>query len=130
MELTILLSKVLGIYVLIGGVAIWFKRAYFAPVLGNFVRDPLMRLIVGSLELIAGLFMVFTHNIWSSAAASLVSLVGWMLLLEGAFYLLAPESLISKTIGKLDTRLWYTFGGIFAVIIGIYLIAFGFGWLS
>ena len=130
MELTILLSKVFGIYLIVGGIGIWFKRAYFAPVLGNFVRDPLMRLIVGTLELVSGLFLVLTHNEWGSAPASLISLFGWMLALEGALYIMGPEKMIESMITKLNVRAWYIFGGIFSVVVGLYLVAYGFGWLS
>ncbi len=130
MELTVLLSKVFGIYLLIGGVAIWTKRAYFAPVLGNFAHDPLMRLVVGTIELTAGLFLVLSHNIWTSAAASIVSLFGWMLVLEGAFYMIAKDKVVEGMIRMLNVRAWYAFGGIFAFILGLYLCAFGFGWLS
>jgi len=130
MELTILLSKVFGICLLVGGVAMWTKRAYFAPILGNFVHDPLIRLIVGMIELVAGLFLVLTHNIWTSAAASIVSLFGWMLLLEGGFYMIAKDKVVERMIKSLNVRAWYMFGGILSLVVGLYLCAFGFGWLS
>lgn len=130
MELTVLLSKVFGIYLLIGGVAIWTKRAYFAPILGNFAHDPLTRLVVGTLELTGGLFLVLSHNIWTSAAASIVTLFGWMLVFEGAFYMIAKDKVVERMIKSVNTRAWYIFGAIFAFIIGLYLCAFGFGWLS
>jgi len=130
MELTILLSKVFGIYLIVGGIAIWSRQRYFVPILGDFARDPMMRLIVGTLELVAGLFLVLTHNIWTSAAASIVSLFGWMLALEGAFYMLASDKTVTKMYKVLDYKAWFTFGGIFALVVGAYLAAYGFGYLS
>lgn len=129
MELTTLLSQVFGVYLIIGGIAIWSRQRFFVPILGDFAKDPLQRLIVGTLELVAGLFLVLTHNEWSSAAASLVSLFGWMLVVEGAFYMIASDRTVSKMYKALDFKAWFTFGGIFALIAGAYLTAFGFGLL-
>ena len=130
MELTTLLSQVFGIYLIVGGIAIWFRRRYFVPVLGDFAHDPMMRLIVGTMELVGGLFLVLTHNVWSSAAASLVSLFGWMLALEGAFYMLASDATVTRMYAVLNRPAWFIFGGIFALIVGVYLTASGFGLLS
>jgi uncharacterized membrane protein HdeD (DUF308 family) len=130
MELTTLLSQVFGIYLIVGGIAIWYRKSYFAPVLGDFAHDPMMRLIVGTLELVAGLFLVLTHNVWTSAAASLVSLFGWMLVLEGAFYMIASDALVARMYKSLLKPWWFVFGGIFAVLVGAYLTAHGFGLLS
>ncbi|HYE23432.1 MAG TPA: hypothetical protein VEA92_03245 [Candidatus Paceibacterota bacterium] len=129
MELTTLLSQVFGIYLIVGGIAIWTRQRFFVPILGAFAKDPLQRLIVGTLELVAGLFIVLTHNVWTSAAASLVSLFGWMLVLEGAFYMIASDRTVAKMYKALDFKAWFTFGGIFALIVGVYLTAIGFGLL-
>jgi len=130
MDLTTLLSQVFGIYLIIGGVSIWYRRRYFVPVLGAFAHDPLLRLIVGTMELVAGLFLVLTHNIWSSAAASIVTLFGWMLVLEGALYMIASDKFVERMFSMLNRPAWFVFGGIFAIVTGLYLVASGFGWLS
>lgn len=127
MELTLLLAKVFGIYLIVGGIAIWTRRRFFMPVLGNFAHDPLIRLIVGTLELVGGLFLVLTHNVWASAPASLVTLFGWMLAVEGAFYMIASDEVVDRMFSLLNRPWWYTVGGIFAVLTGLYLTAYGFG---
>jgi len=130
MELTTLLSQVFGIYLIVGGIAIWYRKSYFAPILGDFAHDPMLRLIVGTLELVAGLFIVLTHNIWSSAAASLISLFGWMLAVEGAFYMIVSDEFVARIYKSLLKPWWFVFGGIFALVVGLYLTASGFGLLS
>lgn len=128
MELTTLLSQVFGIYLIVGGIAVWSRQRYFMPIIGDFAKDPLQRLIVATLELVAGLFIVLTHNLWTSAAASLVSLFGWMLVVEGVFYMLASDKTVAKVYKALDFKAWFTFGGLLALLAGLYLTAFGFGW--
>lgn len=126
MELTILLAKVFGIYLIVGGIAIWMRRRYFAPVLGAFVHDPLIRLVVGTLELVAGLFIVLSHNAWGTAPAAIVSLFGWMLTIEGALYMILSDKTVEKLIGALNRPIWYMVGGPLALLVGLYLVAFGF----
>ena len=130
MELTILLAQVIGLYFIICGIGVWLRRRHFAPVLGAFAHDPLTRIVIATLEIIGGLFLVLTHNIWTSAAASIVSLTGWLLLLEGVFYMLASDRTVESMIKNFNKRAWYTFGGIGAIIVGLYLVAYGFGWLA
>lgn len=129
MELTILLAQVFGIYLIVGGIAVWSRQRYFMPIIGDFAKDPLQRLIVATIELVAGLFLVLQHNVWSSAAASLVSLFGWMLVIEGVFYMLASDKTVARLYKALDVKAWFTWGGILALAAGVYLTAFGFGWL-
>lgn len=127
MDLTILLSQVLGIYFIVGGIAIWRQRSCFIPVVGSFVEDRLLRFIIGSMEMIAGLFIVLTHNLWSTIPEAIISFVGWMMVIEGALYLLLSDSLLKKLIDSLNKPWWYTAGAILVFVVGLYLTAVGFG---
>ncbi|MCI0597671.1 hypothetical protein L0Y34_01175, partial [Candidatus Parcubacteria bacterium] len=66
MELTILLAKVFGLYLLVAGVAILFRRRHVMLAVAAFVEDKSARLIAGLIALLAGLFLVNTHNDWST----------------------------------------------------------------
>lgn len=127
MELTILLAKVFGLYSLIGGVAIWLRQRHFAPILGAFVEERLLRVVVGAAELVGGLFLVNTHNVWGSAPEIVVTVFGWLLLLEGLFYMVASDSMIEKMIKMFTRKEWFMWGGIFAFVLGAYLAGFGYG---
>jgi hypothetical protein len=127
MELTILLSKVFGIYLIIGGLACLIRQKWFMSVVHNFVEEKLLRLVVAIAELVAGLFLIFNHNIWSSFGEGLVSLFGWMMALEGALYLFLSDKAVRKLIGFFNKKGWYTFGGVLSIVLGIYLIRIGFG---
>lgn len=126
MELTILLSKVFGIYLIVGGLAYMMRRKYFMSVVKEFVNDKALRMIIAVAEIVAGLFLVLNHNIWDTWPERIVSLSGWILLLEGVMYLLVPEAMLKRCINKFNTKAWYVGGGIASVLLGIYLINFGF----
>lgn len=128
MELTILLSQVFGIYLIIGGAAIMLRKSHFIPVVGAFVEERLLRLVVAMAELTGGLFLVLTHNVWTTFPEGIISLFGWMLVIEGTAYLILPDSVIAKMINAFNKPWWYVGGGILAIACGVYLAGFGFGW--
>ncbi len=128
MTLTVFLAKVIGVYLLIGGVVILYRRRYYMPVVGGFVEDHLLRMTFAFLELLGGLFLLNAHQDWTSLAAGLISLFGWMMAVEGTLYLLLPDELLGRTIRMLNTRAWYVWGGILCLAAGLYLTAFGYGW--
>lgn len=126
MELTILLSKVFGVYLIVGGLAFLIRQKYFMSVMREWVEHRMLRTIVAVAEFIAGLFLIFTHNVWTSWPEGITSAVGWILALEGAFYLLVPDRMVRSIVRACNTKAWYVGGGIASIAIGLYLVNFGF----
>ena len=127
MTSTILLSQVFGLYFIIVGAAIVIRRRYFLPVFGAFIEERLTRAIVALIELLAGLFLVVMHNDWSSMPAVIISLLGWITVVEGSAYLLLADELIEKMFRALNTTSWYAVSGLLSVLGGLYLAGYGFG---
>ena len=48
-----------------------------------------------SLALTMGAVLVVIHNIWGSRLQMLISLIGWLTLLKGAFILILPNSTVA-----------------------------------
>ena len=129
MNLTILLAKVLGLFFLFVGATIVVRRRYFLAVFGAWPNQRLTRSIVSLLEFLAGLFLVIAHDVWSPPPAAIITIIGWLLLLEGGLYLLLPDAGVRRFIGAFNKESWYVAGGVLFMAIGAYLAAFGFGWI-
>lgn len=127
MELTILLSKVLGLYLLIGGAAIMLRQGYYMPVVGAFAKEPLTRMVLASLELLGGLLIVMAHDVWTPLPAAIISAIGLLLIIEGTMYMVVSNKVVDRIVHTLNNPIWYTGGGILAVAVGVYLSMFGFG---
>jgi hypothetical protein len=69
------------------------------------------------------------HNGWSPPAAAIITIIGWLVVIEAAIYLLLPDDLVGRFIGTFNTEGWYIAGGLLSIALGIYLAAFGFGWI-
>lgn len=127
MELTILLAKVFGLYMLISGIGIWTRQRFFMPVLGAFAEDRLVRVVIGAGEIVAGLFLVNLHTVWGTLPETLVTLFGWTMLLEGIYYLLASDNSVEKLVRAFNNKTWFRWSAIFAITVGAYLAGYGYG---
>jgi uncharacterized membrane protein HdeD (DUF308 family) len=124
---TILLSKVLGLFALIVGAAMVIRRNEFGEVIATYARDRTWRVLYSAIELLAGLFLVVVHNEWGTPAAVVVSLFGWLAILEGASYLFLPDRVVEPFIRSFSRPSTLAVSGIAAMIAGLYLAAHGFG---
>jgi len=126
MSLTLLLAKVFGLSLIVMSIALLTKRTFFAKITHDFLQQDLLRLIVSFLELIAGLFIVIGHNVWSPVPAAVITVIGWAFVLEGASYLLLPEKWTARFINAVNRPQIFLAGGILSLIVGIYLADYGF----
>lgn len=127
MDLTIYLARVLGLFLIVAGFAMVTRRRYFMPVIGSFVEERLTRVIYAFIELLAGLFLVVGHNVWSPLPAAIITVFGWMAVLEAASYLLLPDETIERFVRSFNVPAWYVGGGTVVIALGAYLAGFGFG---
>lgn len=127
MELSVLLAQLLGIYLLIAGVAVLVRRKELSKLTNQFVHDEAHLLVYGAVAVIIGLLLVLSHNVWEEGLwRTVITLVGWVILLKGGTAMLFP-SLFKKVAKSLSNTGWYTFGGAVALVVGAYLVYQGFG---
>jgi hypothetical protein len=126
MEATLFLSKVVGLTLIVIGLLIALRRRELVPVFATYTEQRLLRFIVSMIELVAGLALVL-HNAWSPPGAAILTLLGWMAVVEAVFYMLAPDDVVARFMAVFNTEGWYIAGGALAVAVGLYLAGFGFG---
>jgi hypothetical protein len=126
MELTYFLAELIGLYFLIVGVLMVFRKRLFLQVVQEFYAGSALMFLGGWVAMFLGLLMVLIHNYWNAGFLALViTLVGWAALLKGAALLFMPKC-ISRwvTIFKLE-KLFYLYA-VVVLIIGAYLAHAGF----
>ncbi|HET9861935.1 MAG TPA: hypothetical protein VFP37_00715 [Steroidobacteraceae bacterium] len=110
------------------GVAILVRRPFFLAVFAEYVDQRLVRVTMSMIELFAGIALVVAHNVWSPPPAAVLTIIGWMAVLEGTFFLLVPDGWLARFMATFSTPGWYVIGGLLAIVIGIYLAGFAFAW--
>ena len=128
MATTVYLSKVFGISLVMIGALIMLRRRYFVLVFAAFVREPLVRAITAFIELLAGTFLVVGHNVWSPLPAAIISLFGWIAVIEAIAYLVLPDDTLERVVSAFNTATVYLLGGLLAIAVGLYLMGFRCGW--
>ena len=125
--LSIFLAKLLGIYMILVGLIFMLRRKAMMPAMKELIKNKSLIYIIAIRELLAGLAIILGHNIWTLGFEVIITVVGWLMLLEGIIYLILPNRLMQKLFGKFNTPVWYGAGGVAAIIIGLYLAGRGFG---
>lgn len=123
---TILLAKVFGVFLLIVGVVVLVRRRDLETTAATFARGHPLHVTVAAMRLLAGLFLVMLHNDWSSPAAAIISAFGWMLIAVSVTYLALPYALVERLTARISPPWLYVVGGVCAIVLGIYLAAYGF----
>ena len=129
MELTLFLTQVIGIYLVLIGLICIVKRKMMMHAMGDVVTNKSLLYVIAIIELIAGISLVISHNIWVWNYAVIVTIVGWLMLIEALAYLALPYSWVKKIFRMFNTKGWYVGGGLAAVILGAYMVAIGFGFI-
>src|SRR3989344_361267 len=125
--LSLFLAQVFGLYFLIAGVIIIFRRQSLIPAVTEFGHNRALVLIVALMELVAGLAIAIAHPILTPDWRGIITLFGWWMIVESIIYLVLPFSGMRKLIRTFNHSRWYISGGFISVVLGLYLAGAGFG---
>lgn len=78
--------KVLGVYMIVSGLFLLFRSKTLPLLLKDFFEHPATLFLAGLVLIILGGILVF-----SKAQSIVVTVLGWIVLLKGAAYILAPQ---------------------------------------
>jgi glucose uptake protein GlcU len=127
MDITTLFAQVFGIYLILTGVMVLIRQEHMVSIGRMFGKDQALRLSMGALVTLAGLFMVLTYRDWSTVASSIITLVGWLILIKGIVLFGANDKQINAVMGSYVKGHYYTTWGVVALAAGVYLALLGFG---
>jgi hypothetical protein len=97
-----------------------FKKA-MSDLLGNMTLITL----TGGLMLVVGLLIVVDHNIWIADWPVIITIIGWILLLQGLMRLFVPDAFVRMS-KDMQGKIVYTLSCWIRLFVGIYLIWAGF----
>ncbi len=126
MDLTMFLAQILGIYMLVAGVSGLLYPSRAQKAMAEVTKSYAIPYFDGAIALIFGLLIVLTHNVWVGAAATIITLIGWIAIVEGVFMLLLPHDMIAKTMERFSGKNMAAGWSMLAIILGGYLAYVGF----
>lgn len=126
MELSILLARMLSIYFIIVGVALLMHRAYYQGTMNAYLKNDPLFLLSNILALITGIILVTLHNIWFPAWPVIITIIGWLSLVKGAFRLLFPTVGAGWRKRIINHDPFYFICAAITLVIGIVLAYYGY----
>lgn len=128
MEVSLFLAKLIGLFLLIQGITLFLRASDLKGIAREFIKNPLIQIMIGSMAVIVGLLIVMTHNVWDTYWQSLISFFGWMALVKGVLLLWSPE-LIHDVLETFERPGVMRVASLTIYTLAIILLAFGFGFI-
>ncbi len=126
-QVTLYLAQFLGLFMAVGGIALLANPERIGKIAKEFVADKPLRYFGAFVELGAGLAIIVLHNVWVWGYEAIITIVGWLLVLEAIWHLTASTEMEEQVIDACtDNHGWEIFGILF-VVIGLFLATAGFG---
>lgn len=123
MELSILIAKIATAIYLGTGFALLNNNLNLMEAYKMLGKSRIHTTYLGTFVLVLGTLIVSYHNIWVKDWPVLITIIGWVLLVEGIFYILSPKSLLNLFTKLPKSQIGW---GIFTVAIGLVFGYFGF----
>lgn len=120
-------AQLFGLYFIIIGLVVVVRQQTIRPVISQLAHNRYAFMLIGFLELAAGLALVLSYPEVNFTLPGIISLIGWMMTVESIFYLTMPHRSVERIVKSFNTPAWYMGGGALSVLIGAYLALIGFG---
>lgn len=119
MDITILVAKILGVYLVVSGLFLILKGKSVPHLLKDFFDHPATVYLTGIILIFLSSMYLIQYNIWDGTWKTLVTLFAWLVALKGLAYIFVPQVFHESTIKKF--RGLFGVYGLIAILIGIYL---------
>ena|SRR3989338_6053842 len=126
---TIFLAQVFGVYFIIVGIIALLRRESLVRVFSGMPSHSPALYAFAFVELFAGIAIAIAYPTVEFSVAGIISLIGYMMAVEGIVYLVAPFRAVRRIFATFNQDKWYLIGGIVSVVAGFYLAGNGFGFL-
>ena len=124
-QLSIFLAQVIGLYLLFVSVAMLVYQSRFKKTMSEILSNHSLITLSGMMSFVVGLLIVVSHNVWISQWPVVVTIVGWVILLQALLRIFFPEAFVNM-MKDLMAKSGYLLMSWIWLLVGIYLVWAGF----
>jgi uncharacterized membrane protein YczE len=125
-SLSIFLAQVLGSYLFLVFLAILLHHQRHKKTMNEFLTNHALLTLSGGFGILFGLLIVAAHNLWISEWPVLITLIGWVTLLQGVLRMFFPDAFV-KLVKEMMLKSGYLVWCWIWFVVGLYLMSVGFG---
>jgi hypothetical protein len=85
------LARLLGPVLAVVGLAMLLRPADYLALVGDILRSPALLYLASVLGLLGGVALVLAHNVWTTDWRVIITLLGWITILDSASWVLLRE---------------------------------------
>jgi hypothetical protein len=127
MNTSFYLAQLLAPILIFGGVSLLVNRKELKKSAEDFFSSSIASMYVGLFALFIGLFIAVSHNVWDGTWRSVITLLGWIIIVKSVFLLISPHEVIEEIVRRCNKLEVYMMQGIVWIVFGLYLALVGFG---
>lgn len=120
--LTIILAKILGVYLLAMGIAFLINPTHFANIYQHIKKDDNFLFLGAIIALLIGAVIISLYNKWDLDWRIIITILGWWSLIKGFILLVYPSFIDAFDFSQKRSILFYRVISLFYVAIGGFLI--------
>ena len=121
MDFSPVIAEALGIFFVVMGAAMVVNGKETAAIVEEAAQNKSYLWMWGFLALATGVVMVSLNNVWTSGLPLIITILGWLALVKGAFILIFP-GVIARLYRKVGHSGLIVFVGVVALVVGFALL--------
>jgi len=122
---SVFLAQVIGIYLFLVSLSILVNQQHSKKLIHEFLASHALVALSGGISLILGLLIVISHNIWIAKWPVVITLVGWITLIQGCARIFIP-AMFTKFMKDFTHKKGFLLMSWIWLLVGLYLIWMGF----
>jgi hypothetical protein len=126
MQRSIYLARLIGPVLVVIGLGSLINAAIYRAMAGEMLNSIAFIYIAGVFALIAGLALVLAHNVWVAGWPLIITVLGWLGIVGGAFRILAPQQVAALGANIISHPLLPMISGGLVLLFGAVLSYFGY----
>jgi hypothetical protein len=120
MPASIYIGKIFGTFLFVFALGGLLEPTYYKKVFTEIFTKPALMTLRGVLSLLVGLIMVVFHNVWNQHWEMSITIIAWIVLLQGIFCVIFPKTMINIARNITSKTLLWIFW--IVLVVGAYLI--------
>ena len=125
-QISLYLARLLGPVLVAAGLGMMLDQAGYLAMAGEFLKSPALVYLAAVLGLLAGVALVLAHNVWAADWRVLITLLGWISILDSATWLLSPRQAAQFYAPLLASPALPLVAGAVVALLGAVLCYFGY----
>jgi hypothetical protein len=121
MCLSVFLSIVIGMYLFLISLSVLLQEQRYKKLLVEFYNNHPLLNFTGVIGILLGLLVIVGHNMWVADWPVLITIIGWIVLLQGICRVFAPVQYVKK-MKELQTKKAYDLMVWVWLVVGIYMV--------